>query len=204
MRFQPLALAALLFACADPQENQVNETENDLAADMDGTDGAPVGDDGAATDGTPDGDAPDDGAPDTGSPDDDDPALPPPAPGTPPPQDPAPPAPEPEPERSVTLGASPARVPPGATVTLTLTNGLRQRIGYNLCTSGLIRNGAPVETGRICTMELRTLRPGASTTYGWELPDNLAPGNYRFTTGVERMRSGNRLVVRSNAFRVTR
>lgn len=173
MRFQPLALAALLFACADPQDNQLNQADNGMIADE------PIlGDEGGNA------------------------ALPPGQPGAPAPGEPAPEQPAPDPSGEVTLGAAPSSAAAGATMTLTLANGIDQPIGYNLCTSGLVRDGASVQTDRVCTMELRTLQPGARATYGWELPDDLAPGSYRFTAGVERMTSGSRLVVTSNGFTV--
>ena len=173
MRFQPLALAALLFACADPQTNQANQADDD-AADV------PIlGDEGG-----------------------DNAALPPRQPGAPAPNQPSPEQPAPDPAGEVTLSAAPATASAGATMTLTLANGLDQPIADQLCTSGLVRGGPAGQTDRGGTSELRTLQPGARTTYGWELPDDLADGSYRFTTGVERMTSGSRLVVTSNGFTV--
>ena len=171
MRIQPLALAVLLFACADPQDNRVDQADNGI------TDEPILVDDGGSNA-----------------------ALHPGQPGAPGPEQPAPEQPAPDPSGEVTLSAAPPSAAAGATMTLTLANGLDQPIGYNLCTSGLVRNGTSVQTDRVCTMELRTLQPGARTTYGWELPDDLPDGSYRFTTGVERMTSGSRLVVSSNGF----
>ena len=88
-------------------------------------------------------------------------------------------------------------------MTLTLRNGDRQQIGYNLCTSALETSaGRPVPSNRVCTMELRTLGPGRSATYSYKLPVNMADGSYRFLTQVEWMQSGRRSGVRSNSFEV--
>lgn len=123
-----------------------------------------------------------------------------PAPGTPSPQQP----PAPEPATSVTFSAAPSRVAAGATMNLTLSNGSRQQVGYNLCTSAIETSaGRSVPTDRICTLELRTLNPGQRATYSYELPDRLSAGNYRFSTGIEWMDAGTRTVVRSNGFEVT-
>lgn len=103
----------------------------------------------------------------------------------------------------VTLTAAPSRTSRGAIVTLSLTNGSRQLIGYNLCTSALETTaGRPVPNDRVCTMELRTLNPGGSATYAYELPASIASGNYRFSASAERMGAGTRTVVRSNRFQV--
>ena len=123
--------------------------------------------------------------------------------GAPAPEPPANGSKAPEPSGEVTLSAAPARTAAGGTMTLTLRNGSSERVGYNLCTSGIETSaGRAVETGRICTMELRTLEPGRSANYAYELPDNLADGTYRFLTSVERMGSGRRGAVRSNSFEV--
>lgn len=108
-----------------------------------------------------------------------------------------------EPSGPVTLSAAPAQVAQGATMTLTLTNGSSEQIGYNLCTSDLqTAAGRPVPTGIVCTMELRTLKPGGNADYRYELPVNMVAGSYRFLTQVEWMQSGRRSGVRSNSFEV--
>lgn len=109
----------------------------------------------------------------------------------------------PEPSGQVSLTAAPASVEPGATMTLTLRNGTREQLGYNLCTSTLQTGaGRPMPTDRVCTMELRTLDPGRSANYSYGLPGNLGSGSYRFSTRVERMPSGRSESVRSNSFEV--
>jgi hypothetical protein len=109
----------------------------------------------------------------------------------------------PEPSGNVTLAATPAETSAGATMSLTLRNGSRERIGYNLCTSAIVTStGRSVDSDRVCTMELRTLNSGASANYSYELPDDLADGTYRFVTQVERMESGGRSSIRSTGFRV--
>lgn len=175
MRFRSLALAALLFACADPESgNMANMPESDPAGPADeaiSPDGAPSTD---------------------------------PRPGAPAPGQPAPEQPAPEPSGSVTLSAAPARAAAGSTMTLTLRNGSSQPVGYNLCTSGLVSgSGAAVQTDRVCTLELRTLNPAASATYAWELPETVAAGRYRFTTGIDRIETNSRTSVQSNSFEVT-
>lgn len=107
------------------------------------------------------------------------------------------------PSGGVALTAAPAQVPPGATMTLTLSNGSPERLGYNLCTSAILTaSGSRVPTDRVCTMELRMLEPGRSATYPYQLPANIARGTYRFSTGVERMPSGTRATLTSNEFAV--
>lgn len=109
----------------------------------------------------------------------------------------------PEPSGDVTLSAAPARTTEGASMSLTLRNGSREQLGYNLCTSALETSaGRPVPSGRICTMELRTLEPGRNATYSYELPKTMVEGSYRFLTQVEWMGSGRRTGVRSNSFEV--
>jgi len=110
----------------------------------------------------------------------------------------------PEPSSDVALSAAPATTTEGSTVTLTLRNGSGEQIGYNLCTSALETSaGQPVPSSRVCTMELRTLEPGKTATYPYELPVNMTAGNYRFVTQVEWMGSGRRSAVRSNSIAVT-
>ena len=72
---------------------------------------------------------------------------------------------------------------------LILQNGYNGPVGYNLCASALQRwvNSAwqPVETGEICTMELRSLPAGQDATFEKRLPDGAGAGRYRYTTRVE-------------------
>lgn len=87
---------------------------------------------------------------------------------------------------------------PGSTVTLILYNGTGHAVGYNLCMSGLghMQPGTwgelqtstwrSVPENRACTRELRTVPPGQEARYQTRLPATLAPGEYRFRTGVER------------------
>ena len=105
---------------------------------------------------------------------------------------------------SVDAGVTLTAARTGNNVMLTLRNGSTTPVLYNLCSSGLQRmNGAAweaVETGDICTMELRTLEPGASATFEKTLPPDLRAGEYRYVTNVDA--DGNRSVVTSNPFRV--
>jgi len=90
-----------------------------------------------------------------------------------------------------TLTVQPARVAPGGPATLTLTNRSDQPLGYNLCPAALERQlgddweERPERPAEFCTMELRTLDPGASGTFEHTLPAPLPPGTYRFRVGVE-------------------
>ncbi len=76
----------------------------------------------------------------------------------------------------------------GQEATLTLLNGSRDAISYNLCTSTLMRhNGAgwePVRSDRVCTMELRILAPGEEDQFTVSIPEDLPPGSYRFETMI--------------------
>ena len=65
-----------------------------------------------------------------------------------------------------------------------------------------MRGSARVETGEICTMELRTLNPGHDATFEKRLPSPLAAGDYRYVTGVESPLGGSRVVLETNPFPV--
>lgn len=104
----------------------------------------------------------------------------------------------------VAFTASPKDVAQGGTLNLTLANGSDQPLGYNLCTSAIETGaGAPVQSDRVCTMELRTVEPGRSATYAFELPDDIAPGRYRLVTNIHFMQSGAQTSVRTGTFKVT-
>lgn len=118
---------------------------------------------------------------------------------------------------AVTLAACTAAVPQapifftaervgGGTIRLALDNGSTDPIGYNLCTSGLQRRSGsewtPVETGEVCTMELRTLNPGHDATFEKSLPSGLEAGEYRYVTGIEKPVGGERISVATEPFRV--
>ena len=90
------------------------------------------------------------------------------------------------------------------TVKLTLTNESSGPIGYNLCTSALQRRigdtWTGVETGDICTMEIRTLQKGDIATFDKTLPNDTASGEYRYAVNVEW--NGSPTVVASDPFTV--
>lgn len=94
----------------------------------------------------------------------------------------------------------------GDSIELTLTNRSAQEIGYNLCTTAIERrvgdDWQPVRTDRVCTMELRTLQPGAEATYRTTLPPGTTAGDYRFHTTVHLLSAEERRDVRSNVVRV--
>lgn len=101
------------------------------------------------------------------------------------------------PPEMVKLSAAPTSVPRGGTLTL------REPLGYTLCTSAIEKaNGQTVHIGRICTRELRTLQPGRSASYDYELSPEIAAGRYRILANAERMNSGTHDVTRSNYFDV--
>ena len=166
MRLTGLALASLLFACAQPGENAASDSqdpsaERNVEAPQNQNPGAPGG------------------------------------------QQPSNGAVAPEHPGEIRFSASPQQVNAGATVLLTLANGTGESVGYNLCTSALqTAAGRDVRTERACTMELRILEPGGSTTYSYDLPGILEDGAYRFSTRVERMDSGTGSSVTSNSIEV--
>lgn len=98
------------------------------------------------------------------------------------------------PESGVSLGAHGESFGPGEQVLLILNNASDADIGYNLCVHDLERrvNGEwePLHIDRICTLELRLLAPGGSATAPADLPDPLAPGEYRLRTVVHLMDEG--------------
>jgi hypothetical protein len=92
----------------------------------------------------------------------------------------------------------------GQTVKLTLSNESGGPIGYNLCTSALQRHTAgkwaAVETGDICTMEIRTLQNGSTATFDKTLPDDTVSGEYRYAANVDS--NGTPIAVASDPFQV--
>ena len=90
------------------------------------------------------------------------------------------------------------------TVRLSLDNGTQSQIGYNLCTSALERRSGSewvsVPTDDVCTMELRTLNPGADATFEKKLPAGLPAGDYRYVTRVETPLGTSQTTVATNPF----
>lgn len=88
------------------------------------------------------------------------------------------------PAASVSLSAARS----GSEVTLTLRNDSAAEVQYNLCTSALQRSASGVwselQTGDVCTMELRSLQPGQSATFVKSLPSGLGSGEYRYVARV--------------------
>ncbi|HWH22321.1 MAG TPA: hypothetical protein VNT25_03385 [Allosphingosinicella sp.] len=99
------------------------------------------------------------------------------------------------PEMNVVPGAGlsftvePRTAAPGTAVTLILRNGLPRPVSYNLCSSAVEQRQAggwtAIPSDGVCTLELRGLQPGQEVRYPRTLPATLAPGEYRFRTGVE-------------------
>jgi hypothetical protein len=77
----------------------------------------------------------------------------------------------------------------GETVRLTLTNRSDAAVGYNLCSSALLRREGGgwvvVPTDLVCTMEIRMLRPGASDSFRYPVPSGLTRGEYAWQARVE-------------------
>lgn len=73
---------------------------------------------------------------------------------------------------------------PGATVNLTIVNGSDVALGYNACQRIVERREgtawtAVAEEGRMCTMQIKLVAAGATTTDTTDLPADLANGEYR-------------------------
>jgi hypothetical protein len=107
------------------------------------------------------------------------------------------------------LTVAPATVRAGGGIELTLTNRSDHSLGYNLCTSALERSqgegwGEGVPLNEVCTMELRTLEPGASATFSGTLPATVAPGIWRVRAGIEWPLGQDQVGVASEPFEVTR
>lgn len=94
----------------------------------------------------------------------------------------------------------------GDSVELVLENRSSEPVGYNLCVSDLERSRdgdwVPVPEDRVCTLELRTLPPGEEDRFGLTLLQGLDPGEYRFSTRVERLETGERALLVGEVFRV--
>jgi hypothetical protein len=99
---------------------------------------------------------------------------------------------------------------PGQVATLSLSNPLDERIGYNACawTLELHRDDgwetAPYEDERVCTMELRILEPGGAASPTFAFDDSLPAGSYRFRAILHRLDTGSRKIHRSGTFRIRR
>lgn len=106
----------------------------------------------------------------------------------------------------VRLSVQPEPPAPGDSVTLVLANRSPDPIGYNLCASQLERRAGgewrPVPEDRVCTMELRALAPGEEARFELAVPPGLEPGEYRYTTRVENLETGEGGSVRVESFRV--
>ncbi|MHB1169743.1 MAG: immunoglobulin-like domain-containing protein [Longimicrobiales bacterium] len=91
-------------------------------------------------------------------------------------------------------------------IVLTLENGSSESVSYNLCSSTIERldgtTWTQVEENRACTMELRILEPNGTDQFTVPLPPGAQPGEYRYTTGINRNNTGDALTVSSNTFRI--
>jgi hypothetical protein len=118
------------------------------------------------------------------------------------------------PQGPAELRVSPGEVSPGDEVMITLLNRSERELGYNLCVAVLDRReGEGDEAGEwvewpdppaeICTMELRVLDPGNTSSFRHTIPGGVTPGEYRFRTGVESPLGEGRVDVVSDSFRIT-
>ena len=96
----------------------------------------------------------------------------------------------------------------GEVATMRLQNPHAYDLGYNLCHSTLERSTgsgwSAVGDERVCTMELRILRPGGTDSFAYRLDSTLAAGRYRFRTQVEHVGQQRSEAAASNPFAVTR
>lgn len=99
-------------------------------------------------------------------------------------------------------GVALAATPLGASVRLTLTNKSNGAVGYNLCSSAMLRRDGsdwtPLPSEVICTMEIRTLSPGASDSFAFPVTPGIEPGDYAWRATVEIPFGGGRRDVISN------
>ena len=85
------------------------------------------------------------------------------------------------------LMAQPDRATPGATSTLTLTNGAAEPVAQNLCFAALERLGGglwvpAVSVAKGCPEVFAPLEPGQQASAESPLPAALESGTYRFVT----------------------
>src|SRR5437762_861190 len=100
----------------------------------------------------------------------------------------------------------------GATASVRITSHSRDTLGYNPCSNRSVQRKEGTswvtqpEPGRMCTMEMRLLRPGETQTVGVTLPDKLPAGTYRLEMTFNRqgpMASGASVRAVSSSFRAS-
>lgn len=85
----------------------------------------------------------------------------------------------------VTLTLDATTYKPSAEVRMTIASRARDNLGYNPCGNRVIERQAGTswvlhpEPDRVCTMEIRFLRPGETVAATTSLPADLSPGTYR-------------------------
>lgn len=93
---------------------------------------------------------------------------------------------------------------PGQDVTLTLENLYGPTVGYNLCTSTLVRDEGgqfvEVPSDRVCTMEIRSLPVGQRDSYTLPMPAGLPTGVYRFRVALDQGEGAGPTTVDSHLF----
>lgn len=109
---------------------------------------------------------------------------------------------------AIRLSVSPRTASTSDTLHLSLTNFSLTSAGYNLCHVGLQRRVGDAwvrstwGSDRVCTMELRGLRPGQSATGRVALDGSVLPGTYRIVTSLEWPLGGGQRQVFSEQFSV--
>ncbi len=101
----------------------------------------------------------------------------------------------------------------GSVVTVRLTNRSGRALGHNLCRARLERldgegewRPALTTLAEVCTMEIRTLRPGQGVTYSFKAAPQgpRASGEFRVSADLEDLQAQTPFVSLSNTFRLTR
>ena len=74
---------------------------------------------------------------------------------------------------------------PGASAVMTITSGRSDTLGYNPCSNRSVERETPSgwvvhpEPNRMCTMELRILKPTETQTVQTDVPADVTAGTYR-------------------------
>ena len=97
-----------------------------------------------------------------------------------------------QPANAITIALDRSTYAPASTMQVTVTNGSDMVLDYNQCSSRTLERQesggwtAIPEPGRMCTMELRLLKPKETQTFSVTLPQNATPGTYRLALGLSR------------------
>ena len=100
----------------------------------------------------------------------------------------------------------------GASASVRITSHSRDTLGYNPCSNRSVQRKegtswvTQIEPGRMCTMEMRLLRPGERQTVSVTLPGKLPAGTYRLELTFNRQgpsASGGSVRAVSSSFRAS-